>query len=209
MTRRPLEIDSGLIQKLKDSGLNDLNIREAANVGFHYNMINRVADAFDYPVPTGKQTDRLAFLLNIMGKFARGSFAEPVWVHTAHGRIRPTEVERGLQQMLAVEGVTTRAQREAVIRFVTAQWHSPGFTPGRDAGALRAEDLPAELETYLKNLALSAYKITDEDTRALQDAGYPDDAIYEVTIIGAVAAALVGLEQLFIVLHGPASGPVD
>jgi alkylhydroperoxidase family enzyme len=200
MTLRPQEIDAALMGRLKQAGLSDLEIREAAGVGFHYNMINRVADAFAYPVPTGKQKSRLAFLLNTMGKFARGTFADPVWVRTADGRIRPTEVEHGLQRMLSVEGATTPALRRQVVDLVAAQWQ-PADQP------LTPDTLQPALSSYLLKLSLNAYKITDEDVLALGQAGFSKDAIYELTLVGSMSAALVGLEAVFAALYGTAPDP--
>jgi alkylhydroperoxidase family enzyme len=46
----------------------------------------------------------------------------------------------------------------------------------------------------------NAYKVTDEDIRALRDAGYSEDVIFEQTVSVAVATGLerleVGLEAL-------------
>ena len=78
MTLHPLEIDSSFVNELHQSGLDDLAMREAANVGFHYNLINRVADAFNFPVPEALQKKRLASILNITGKLIRGSIAKQV-----------------------------------------------------------------------------------------------------------------------------------
>ena len=47
MTVHPQDIDLELITELRTIGLDNLAIQEAANVGFHYNLIDRVADAFD------------------------------------------------------------------------------------------------------------------------------------------------------------------
>ena len=37
----------------------------------------------------------------------------------------------------------------------------------------------------------------DEDLEALKQAGYSDDRLYEITIVGSTGAALVGLEKLY------------
>ena len=48
--------------------------------------------------------------------------------------------------------------------------------------------------------------ITDADVEDLRQAGYPDDAIFELTIIGSTGAALVGLEQIYAALYDPSPG---
>ena len=193
MTLRPQELDALFVHELKENGLDDSSIREAANVGFHYNLINRVADAFNYPIPTDKQKARLATILNLSGKLLKGTHTNPVWIQAADGRIRPSEVESGRTHMLSANGKTESVLRQSVEAFVTAQWNHP-----------RANESPTppELHTYLKKLALHAYRITDDDIITLQNAKYCDEMIYEITIVGAFGAALVGLEKLFEALYG-------
>lgn len=192
MTLHPLDIDAAFVEALHESGLDDPAIREAANVGFHYNLINRVSDAFDFPVPEGKQRQRLATMLNISGKLLKGSSTDRIWVRGADGQIRPTEVELGREHMLSADGKTTTDLRRAVEGFVTTQW-------GREREGVPS--VPTELESYLKKLSLHAYRIIDEDIQALRDAGYADEEIYEITIVGAMGTALVGLEKLFQAMH--------
>lgn len=188
MTLHPQDIDKAFVDELYADGLDTPAIQEAANVGFHYNLINRVADAIDFPVPQGVQTKRLASILNITGKILRGSRAEKDWMHGEDGVIRPPEVEVGRQRMMTAAGETEAVLRRSVEAFVTSQWglKRPDVSP-----------VPAELEGYLKKLSLYAYKVIDEDFYALKEAGYSDDMLYEITIVGSIGAALVGLEILY------------
>jgi alkylhydroperoxidase family enzyme len=61
-------------------------------------------------------------------------------------------------------------------------------------------EAPPELAPYLDKVRRNAYKVTDEDIRALRDAGYSEDVIFEQTVSVAVATGLerleVGLEAL-------------
>jgi alkylhydroperoxidase family enzyme len=193
MTLRPLELDASFAGGLRDDGLDDLAIREAANVGFHYNLINRVADAFDFPIPKGRQKARFAATLNLAGRLFKGRYADPVWVRGDDGRILPTEVHRGRRRLLSAAGRTDPALRRAVEAFVT-----------KKLGLSESEKspVPAALTPYLEKLALHAYRIVDEDVDALRAAGYSDEAIYEITIVGAFGAASVGLGRLFGALYG-------
>jgi alkylhydroperoxidase family enzyme len=52
---------------------------------------------------------------------------------------------------------------------------------------------PPELARYLDKVRRNAYAVTDDDLRALKDAGYSEDVIFEQTVSVAVAA---GLERL-------------
>jgi len=193
MTVHPGDIDLALIAENKQNGLDNLAIQEAANVGFHYNLITRVADAFDFPVPQGVQQKRLAQMLNITGKLLRGSAATESWIRGDGGVIRPPEVEKGREHLLNFPGVTEPGLRKAAEAFVVAQW---------DLERRENLDLPHDLEPYLKKLSLYAYRILDEDIASLQSAGYSDDMIYEITLVGAVGAALVGLEAVYEYLYG-------
>ena len=192
MTLHPMGIDATFINKLRNAGLDDPAIREAANVGFHYNLINRVADAFDFPVPNVVQKKRLASILNITGKLLRGSEADEIWVRGEDRKIRPPEVENGRFQLLNAEAKTAPKLRRGVEAYVTAQW----CHERKDA-----EPIPNELERYLKKLSLYAYRITDKEVNMLLNAGYTDDTIYEITLVGSIGAALVGLEKVYEALY--------
>ena len=193
MTLHPQDIDQKFIAELRSVGLETLAIQEAANVGFHYNLIDRVADAFDFPVPEGVQQERLARMLNFTGGILRGSVAEEAWTRGEDGVIRPPEVEKGRIHLFTVAGVTDPALRKAVEAYVFSCWG------GRREGDY---SLPYELESYLKKLSLHAYKIVDEDLDEIQAQGYSDEMIYEITLVGAVGAALVGLEAVYQYLYG-------
>jgi hypothetical protein len=193
MTVHPQDIDEEFIAELKSAGLDTIAIQEAANVGFHYNLIDRVADAFDFPVPEGVQQKRLARMLNITGGFLRGSAAEEIWVRGEDGIIRPPEVEKGREHLFAVEGATAPILRKAVEAYVFSCWG------GNREGEFI---LPRELEVYLQKLALHAYKIIDEDLDKIKSQGYTDEMIYEITLVGAVGTALVGLEAVYKYLYG-------
>lgn len=193
MTVHPLDIDHNLMSELREAGLSNLAIQEAANVGFHYNLIDRVADAFDFPVPQGIQQKRLARMLNITGGILRSSPAVEAWVEAEDGAIRPPEVEKGRQHLLSVEGETDPILRSDIEAFVYSQW-------GVDRG--RSPDLPDALMNYLKKLSRYAYRITDDDLEALKAIGFTNDKIYEITLVGSVSAAMVGLDEVYKYLYG-------
>lgn len=63
-------------------------------------------------------------------------------------------------------------------------------------GAGKMEDaFPAALASYVKKVALQAYKVTDEDIEALQRVGYSEDAIFEIMLSAAIGAGRVRLEH--------------
>jgi hypothetical protein len=65
--------------------------------------------------------------------------------------------------------------------------------------------LPTEVERYTKKVALHAYQVGDRDIEALQEAGYNDDAIFEITVSAALGAGLARLERGLRALRGEKS----
>jgi hypothetical protein len=64
----------------------------------------------------------------------------------------------------------------------------------RDA-AFRGGQLPALLHEYVTKIrGTTSYRITDDDVKKLQAAGYSQDAIFEITIVAAFGAATERLE---------------
>lgn len=192
LTLRPTELDETFVQKLREDGLDDHAMREVANVSFHFNMMNRLSDAFEFDRLTAKQEAIHTKMLNRSGRFLKGKQADPVWIQDIDGHIRPTELARARQPLLTAPGKTLPALRQAVEAFVMKQ---------RGHTRLQKTPIPEGLTGYLKKLAVSAYKITDKDFAALRAAGYEDEAIFEITAVGAFAAALVGVERLFNLLY--------
>jgi hypothetical protein len=57
------------------------------------------------------------------------------------------------------------------------------------AGGDEEQELPEELRPYVEKVALNAYKVTDGDVDRLREAGYSEDAIFELTLAAALGAA--------------------
>jgi alkylhydroperoxidase family enzyme len=91
--------------------------------------------------------------------------------------------------------------------------HTEGFdgvaaaileTPGDSSAELRRTveavaagrggELPPELAPYVEKVSKHAYKVVDADIDRLRDAGYSEDAIFELTLAAALGAARVRLE---------------
>ena len=195
MTKHPHDIDSDFVAALYADGLDEDSIEEAANVGFHFNLINRIADAFDFPLLDAETKAKQAKILNTAGRLLRGSKRTGEWRRDDDGRVRPLEIHLGRERMLSADGCTAPELRHDIEAFVRAQWDEQESAP----------ELPSELIGYMRKLALHAYRITDEDIDALREAGYDDDRLYEVTVVGAFTSALVGLEHLYAALYREAS----
>jgi alkylhydroperoxidase family enzyme len=61
-------------------------------------------------------------------------------------------------------------------------------------------EAPPELAPFLDKVRRNAYKLTDADVRALKDAGFSEDVIFEQTVSVSVAAGLDRLEAALAVL---------
>ena len=81
-------------------------------------------------------------------------------------------------------------------------------TPGATAPALRRavlergkQPLPPALATYINKVDRHAYKVTDDDMKALR-ANHSEDELFELTVAAAVGAALHRLERGMAALRG-------
>ena len=94
--------------------------------------------------------------------------------------------QRLLEAVLTSDGDTDPSVRQAV-EALSAQ------IGGRSTN--QTETIPPELLSYIKKIELHAYKTTDEDIEALRNAGYSEDAIFEITLSAALGAGMARLER--------------
>jgi len=79
--------------------------------------------------------------------------------------------------------------------------------PGETAPDLRQRlaagfEVPDDLAGYANKVRRHAYKVMEEDLQALRDAGYTENAIFEVTLSVALGAALTRLDSGLRALRG-------
>ena len=101
--------------------------------------------------------------------------------------------QRLIDAILTSPGETDPTLRRA-IEEQSAQWSS--------SSPQQVEQVPPELVTYVKKVALYAYKTTEEDIEALRMAGYDEDAIFEITLSAALGAGMTRLERGLAALKG-------
>ena len=101
--------------------------------------------------------------------------------------------QRLIDAILTSPGETDPTLRRA-IEEQSAQWSS--------SSPQQVEQVSPELVTYVKKVALYAYKTTDEDIESLRRAGYDDDAIFEITLSAALGAGMARLERGLAALKG-------
>ena len=93
-------------------------------------------------------------------------------------------------------------------RLIDAVVNTPGDAPPelRQAVLDRAmgarDGVPPELRPYVDTVVRHAYRVTDGDVTALQQAGNSDDALFEVTVAAAVGAAVHRLDRGLAALRG-------
>jgi alkylhydroperoxidase family enzyme len=106
--------------------------------------------------------------------------------HAAH-------VQRLVEAVLGGPGDTDLALRRAIEAWSAQLGRRP------DA---EVNEIPAELTAYVTKVALHAYKTRDEDIEALRNAGYSEDAIFEITLSAAIGAGIARLEHGLTALKG-------
>ena len=102
-------------------------------------------------------------------------------------------VERLRAAALSGHGVTEPAVRRAVASRAAALGGSR--TPASGA-------VPAAIAPFVDKVAGRAYTVTDDDVGALRQAGYSEDAIFEITAGAAVGAGLGRLERGLAAMRG-------
>ena len=70
------------------------------------------------------------------------------------------------------------------------------------AGGLGSIDVPETLVPLVEKIAHHAYRVTDADLEALKQAGYSEDAIFELTLSAALGAGLLRLDRGLSALRG-------
>jgi hypothetical protein len=97
----------------------------------------------------------------------------------------PPKVRRAVDALLTNPGVCVPALRQSVEAYAAGLW----------GGARKGQELPENLVDYVRKVALYAYKTTDDDIARLKEAGYSEDAIFEITLCASMGAGLALVEQ--------------
>ena len=113
-------------------------------------------------------------------------------IESMHSRYT-TYTQRLIDAILSSPGETDPALRKAVKEY-SSLFSSHASMP--------VDQMPAALNTYVKKVALHAYKVTEEDVERLRTAGYNEDAIFEITLSAALGAGMTRLESGLAALKG-------
>ena len=104
----------------------------------------------------------------------------------------PPKIQKAVDALLTSPAVCTPILRQAVEAYAARLW----------GGNREAQEIPADLVDYVRKVALYAYKTTDEDIQRLKEAGYSEDAIFEITLCASMGAGLARLEHGLTALKG-------
>jgi hypothetical protein len=104
----------------------------------------------------------------------------------------PPKVQKVVDALLNSPAVCTPELRQAVEAYAARLC----------GGKEEPPEIPTDLTDYVRKVALYAYKTTDEDIQRLKEAGYSEDAIFEITLSASMGAGLARLEQGLTVLKG-------
>lgn len=98
-----------------------------------------------------------------------------------------------MDAVLRTPGATPQSLRRAALARAAAL-----------GGAARepSPEVPSEIVAFIDKVAQESYKVTDADIQRLKDAGYPEEAIYEITVSAALGAAMARLERGLSTLKG-------
>jgi len=106
------------------------------------------------------------------------------------------EVSRLLSSILDAPAATPTATRQAVLESAKRAVAEPDRP-------LREGAVATSLAPYVETVARHAYRVTDDDVQKLKNAGYSEDAIFDITVSAALGSALYRLERGMAALHTP------
>ena len=106
--------------------------------------------------------------------------------------VYPLKVQKAVDALLANPAVCTPMLRQAI----------EAYAARLGGGDRDAPEIPANLVDYVRQVTLYAYKTTDGDIQRLKEAGYSEDAIFEITLCASMGAGLARLERGLDVLKG-------
>jgi hypothetical protein len=97
----------------------------------------------------------------------------------------PRNVEDLINRVLTSPAACSREDlRRAVFSYVGALTRSTPSPP----------QIAPDIETYIRKVALNAYKVLDREVDALRAAGYSVDDVFEMTVAAAVSAGVTRME---------------
>jgi hypothetical protein len=173
LTLYPQQLGVEDVAKLCRAGVKGDAVLDLIIICAGFNIIDRVADAFDFETPpTGEFVKGAWFLLRFGYRLCSGLRLSRCPRMRPNGRL--DFYEDGMNRL-----------REKVLS-------GPGaLAPRLRRAACELTYLPEPLGTYVGKVAHRAYTVTDEDILEVRKAHYSEDQLFEATISAALGAGLV------------------
>ena len=87
-------------------------------------------------------------------------------------------VQKVYEATTTVDGDSSQEIRQRIINYAT--------NPAPDTLGL----LPEAFQTYIQKVVEESYKVTDRDIKDLQNSGYSEDFVFEITVAASLGAGL-------------------
>lgn len=190
LTLEPDKLDVKDAQKLLKNGISESAILDAIYICVGFNIINRLADAFEVKIPVPKLFSRAArFLLFFGYEILSG------WDLDALRRI----VSRKKRILRPTSGERNISPEEKFDRYsyMCAELINSVFRGDRFIKPISQKNLSELTDSerrYVEKVLFRAYDINDADVFALRTIGYSEDHIFEITVRTALIAGLIRLE---------------
>ncbi|MGH3657073.1 MAG: carboxymuconolactone decarboxylase family protein [Micromonosporaceae bacterium] len=172
VTRQPDTLTDQDLAAVRAAGVPDSAVDDALGVNVVFNIVNRLANAFDFQLKDGQLVAGTRALHRIgyrmPGVLTRTRSRTPVPARVGPGRY---------------------ASHVAGIR--SSVFDSPGETPPElRAAAGNGAEVPPRWRSYVAKVREKSYQVTDADIEDLKTSGCTEDEILEMTIAAAVGPAL-------------------
>lgn len=184
VSRTPELVTPQDVDAVRLAGVADSAILEALHVNLIWNVVNRLANAFDFQLREGQ--------------LEAGTRA----LHK-YGYRFPGFLTSGGQRPRLPETTDRHARMVADLRWSVLD------SPARTDLAIRhaaatGDPLPEPWKSYAATVRQKSYAVTDADVAVLKAAGHTEDEIFEITVAASVGAALRSLDAGVAALHAKA-----
>ncbi len=182
LTLRPTELSVSDAKEAMGAGLERVDLEHTVMVGCMFNSMNRLVDAFGADL-SEEESKRLGSMLNMAGHAMSRSRKKK---DPPLGPALPDFVGNILQPIREEPGDSPVEIR----RSIEARLSSA-------VGAIREppeQELPEELATFVDLIGDDVWGLTDEHFDILKQAGWSEEAKYEIVYTASMAAGVARLE---------------
>ena len=179
---------------MRQTGLSDRAILDAAYVCVGFNIISRIAEALGFDIPSEELFSRAAKLLRVVGyKRLSGFWTTKRTTPVAKPFLMSLAPQREDDATAAATAFDPYALKMTRLRHAVTS--SPASLPAVVRQTIiEGRNISGPLGSFVRKVAEHAYQITDDDVAALHAANYNDDEIFEATVSAALGAGLFRLE---------------